>query len=98
MKIMLARIEERQEAQAEASAHRHANLKQELQAFVPRREIEQANETLSDKIKASHDAIIIRVVRLEEAQTWFVRKMLMASFGSATIGSVAAAVTAKVLM
>jgi hypothetical protein len=67
LEIMLARVEERQKADQDSTAHFRANMKQVMGEIVPRREITQMNEALHDKIDANNDAIVIRVVKLEDA-------------------------------
>jgi hypothetical protein len=51
IQVSLARIEQN----IENLTHRFRNMEQASQAFVPRREIEQAHDTLSDRIKILED-------------------------------------------
>jgi hypothetical protein len=67
IEIMLARVEERQKADQESAQHWRANIKQVMGEIVPRREINSMHKVLSDKIDDNNEAIIIRVVKLEDA-------------------------------
>lgn len=100
IKFALIRIEERMTASAEAAEHRHANIKQSLDNFVPRRELDQifagitARFTSLDADVASRakDGTVAdigrRVGKIEDAQAWVIRTVALI-----VIGAVASAVT-----
>ena len=80
IKLALTRIEERTAAAAEAAEHRHANLRQAMENYVPRRELDQIfagigvrmasiEGELDDKAaRSTLDALEKRVSKVESNQ------------------------------
>lgn len=100
IKFSLIRIEERMAASAEAAEHRHANIKQAMDNFVPRRELDQTFAGLNTRLtsldadvaeKASEtevDEVKRRLGLVEGNQTWVIRSVLGLVFSA--IAAVAA--------
>lgn len=52
IRVTMARIDERTAQQAVTAEHRHNNLKQAMEAFVPRREIEATNRGFDGRLRS----------------------------------------------
>lgn len=88
IKLSLARIEERMTASSESAEHRHANLKQAMDNFVPRRELDQTfaglgaritsiEADVEEKVTESEVTEVKRRIGLIEGnQTWLIRSVL----------------------
>lgn len=101
MKFSLIRIEEQLKSGAKDAEHRHANMKQAMDAFVPRRELDQifagitarlasVDGEMKDKAeKTELDDVKRRVGNVESNQTWVTRTVL-----GLVIGAIVAAALA----